>query len=85
MKAAIVKIGNSRGIRIPKPVFDQCGFANEVELEVENRRLVIRPSSTTRANWEKSFSLMAKKGDDAIQSEYATMPNDWDETEWEWK
>ena len=85
MKAAIVKIGNSRGIRIPKPVFEQCGFTNEVELEVENHRLVVRSSSRPRARWEESFSLMAKKGDDVLQSEYETMPNGWDETEWEWK
>lgn len=85
MKAAIVKIGNSRGIRIPKPVFEQCGFTNEVELEVENHRLVVRPISAPRANWEESFRLMAKKRDDVVQSEYESMPNDWDKTEWEWK
>jgi len=85
MKAAIVKIGNSRGIRIPKPVFEQCGFADEVELEVENHQLVVRSSARPRASWEESFRLMAKKGDDVLQSEYETMPNDWDATEWEWK
>ena len=83
MKAVIVKIGNSRGIRIPKPVFEQCGFTDEVELEVENHRLVVRSSS--RASWEESFSLMAIKKDDVLQFENETMPNDWDETEWEWK
>jgi antitoxin MazE len=85
MKAAIVKIGNSRGIRIPKPVFEQCGFTDEVELEVENHRLVVRSISLPRANWEESFSLMAKKGEDVLQSENETISNDWDGTEWEWK
>jgi antitoxin MazE len=85
MKAAIVKIGNSRGIRIPKPVFEQCGFTNEVELEVEDRRLVVRSRSRPRATWEESFRLMAKKEDDGLLSEYETMSNDWDDTEWEWK
>lgn len=85
MKAAIVKIGNSRGIRIPKPVFEQCGFTNEVELEVENHRLVVRSSSKPRAGWVDSFKSMAQKGDDVFQTEYESMSNEWDGTEWEWK
>jgi len=85
MKAAIVKIGNSRGIRIPKPIFEQCGFTDEVELEVENDRLVVRSNSKPRASWEKSFSSMTKRGDDVLKPEDHTMSNDWDATEWEWK
>lgn len=85
MKAVIVKIGNSRGIRIPKAVFEQCGFTDEVELEVENHRLVVRSCSKPRATWEESFRSMAQKGDDILQPEYETILNDWDKTDWEWK
>jgi antitoxin MazE len=85
MKASIVKIGNSRGIRIPGPFFEQCGFKDEVEIEVENHKLVVRPSSKTRANWEAAFKSMTQKGDDALQSEYGNISNDWDKSDWEWK
>lgn len=44
MKAALVPIGNSQGIRIPKAILDQCGLSGEVEMTVEGEALVIRPS-----------------------------------------
>ena len=43
MKAAIIKIGNSQGLRIPKPIIKQCGFNQEVELEVHDKKLIIKP------------------------------------------
>jgi antitoxin component of MazEF toxin-antitoxin module len=36
MKAAVVRIGNSRGVRIPKALLEQCRFRDTVELEVED-------------------------------------------------
>jgi len=85
MKASIVKIGNSRGIRIPKPILEQCGFADEVELEVEDNRLIVRSESTPRAGWVESFRAMAENRDDDLPSDYGNLSNDWDDLEWEWK
>lgn len=85
MKATIVKIGNSRGIRIPKPFLEQCGFKDEVELEVEDNSLVIRSSSTPRKGWEDSFKAMASKRDDSLDSNYEDLPNEWDQSDWKWK
>jgi len=51
MKAAIIQIGNSQGLRIPKPILQQCGLEGEVELEVHDKELVIKstsPPSQTR-------------------------------------
>ena len=82
MKAAIIKIGNSRGIRIPKPIFTQCGFQNEVELEVHDSQLVIRSPHRTREGWDQAFKLMSKNGDDKLIDDTGSS---WDESEWEWK
>jgi antitoxin (DNA-binding transcriptional repressor) of toxin-antitoxin stability system len=49
MKARIVRIGNSQGVRIPKPLLEQTGLADEVELEVEGDCLVIRATGRPRA------------------------------------
>lgn len=81
MRALIVKIGNSHGIRIPRPLLDQCGFENEVELEVQNNSLVIKARKQTRENWESAFKKMAKKKDDQLSE---TIPTDWENGEWEW-
>jgi len=81
MKASIIKIGNSHGIRIPKPLLDQCGFENEVELEVHNNSLVIKPRKKLRQNWENAFKKMADNNDDRL---IESPSSDWDNGEWEW-
>jgi antitoxin component of MazEF toxin-antitoxin module len=43
MRARIIKIGNSQGIRIPKPLLEQTGIEGEANLEVENHQIIIRP------------------------------------------
>ena len=85
MKASIVKIGNSRGIRIPKPVCEQCGFEDEVELEVHNNELVIRSSHKAREGWGDTFQAMAKQGDDVLLDGETVSTSAWDNEEWEWK
>lgn len=48
MRARVVKIGNSRGIRIPKPLLEQTGIMDDVELEVEKNQIIIRPVTNPR-------------------------------------
>jgi antitoxin MazE len=85
VKATIVKIGNSRGIRIPKPVFEQCGFKNEVDMEVHNHELVIRSARKPREGWNEAFRSMEKHGDDVLLDFVAESGPAWDDEEWEWK
>ena len=85
MKATITKIGNSKGIRIPKPILEQCDLKGEVDLEVRNHELIIRSPYSPRKNWEQSFREMAKRSDDILLDSVAETPAKWDEEEWEWK
>jgi antitoxin MazE len=67
MKAEIITIGNSRGIRIPKLVLEQCGIKKEISLEIENDRIVITPAKRKpRSGWDHAFGLMGQNGDDAL-------------------
>ncbi len=84
MKVNLVKIGNSRGIRIPKPVIEQCGFGEEVEMVVQNNELVIRSSSSVREGWSTAFARMAEYREDELLDRVAEAPTGWDEEEWEW-
>ena len=43
MRTRIVKIGNSQGVRIPKLLLERSNLAEEVELEAEDDRIIIRP------------------------------------------
>jgi len=83
MKVTIIQIGNSRGIRIPKPILKQCKLQDEVELEIHNNELVIRSLHSPREGWEKKFATMAVKGDDVLLDK--EFQSKWDEEEWQWK
>jgi len=80
----IIKIGNSQGIRIPKPLLEHAGLGEEVELEVQDNCIVIRPVEKPRQGWEEAFRVMAEHGDDQLLDEDLTGRTRWDEEEWEW-
>ena len=67
MKVNIVSIGNSKGIRIPKSILDQCNFNKEADLEVENNKLVIKPvKKKIRDGWVSAFRLMHERKEDVL-------------------
>ncbi len=84
MRARIVKIGNSQGIRIPKPLLEQTGISDDVELEVKQNQIIIRPVSNPRAGWDDAFEAMAKMGDDEIIDKIENISHSWDDNEWQW-
>jgi antitoxin MazE len=84
MKIRIVRIGNSQGIRIPKPLLEQTGLRDEVEVSVQDDALIIRPARKPRAGWADAFREMARRGDDALLDDAPPSLSSWDEDEWEW-
>ncbi len=78
----VVKIGNSRGIRIPRTVLEEAGLTDEVEMKVEGNKLIIQASRHPRQGWDEHFADMAEKGDDQLLDE--TSQTRWDEEEWTW-
>jgi len=84
MKARIVKIGNSRGIRIPKPLIKQAGLGEEVEIVVEDNRLVIAPVEPARSGWLEAFKKMAESRDDTLLDADELPSTRWDREEWKW-
>ena len=84
MRASIVRIGNSHGIRIPKVVLEQTQLSGEVELEVKDHKIVISHVRKSREDWERQFKLMAERGDDKLLDVGMVGLSSWDEEEWEW-
>ncbi len=66
MRAQIIRIGNSQGVRIPKPFLQQIGIGTEVEIEIQGDQIVISSAEHPREGWEEAFRLMAKNGDDRL-------------------
>ena len=82
-KTRIVRIGNSRGVRIPKVWLDQLDLGEEVELSVHADRLVIRPLHCARQGWEERIRVsLEKEGEEPPLEEWP--PTAWDSSEWEW-
>ncbi len=82
IRTRIVKIGNSQGIRIPKPLLEQSGIEAEVEIEVEGDRIIIRPAARSRVGWDEAFATMAERKDDVLLDDVST--TNWEQVEWEW-
>ena len=66
MKTKIIRIGNSQGVRIPKPLIEESGITGEVDMILRDNEIILRSAETTRKNWEESFKKMAEQGDDAL-------------------
>ena len=79
MRAKLVRIGNSRGLRLSKPVLQQVGLDDVVELTVEPGLLSIRPVAQPRAGWEESAASRPPKGllDEPASTRF-------DDEEWTW-
>lgn len=82
MKTRLVRIGNSRGIRLPKPLIIQAGLTEEVELHVRDGAIVIERASTPRAGWAEAAKEMHERDEDQLLDPLT--PTRFDEEEWEW-
>jgi antitoxin MazE len=79
----IVRIGNSRGIRVPKALLEQAQLAGEVELHAEPGRLVVRAIRQSRAGWAEAAAEMHGHDDDRLLD--APEATRFDGEEWEWR
>ena len=67
MLVSVVAIGNSKGIRIPKAILDQCNIRDRLELEVEGGRIILEPvRDNPRKDWGKAFQVMAANAGDTL-------------------
>ena len=82
MKARIVRIGNSRGVRIPKPLLEEAGLEDEVHLTLAPDGILISPATVARAGWTDAASLIRERGEAGLLD--APLSTRFDESVWEW-
>ena len=80
MKTNIVRIGNSKGMRLPKPILDQSGLEGAVEIEVEGHRLVIRTAHAARGGWIRPSLPGPKKATIPCWTRGVMFATEWDKT-----
>lgn len=66
MRARIVRVGNSRGIRLPKVLLEHAALSDEVELVAEPGRIVVAGIRRPRAGWAEAAELMHQRGEDRL-------------------
>jgi antitoxin MazE len=85
MKTKLIRIGNSQGVRIPKPLIKESGLSEDIEMILRDNEIILRSPEETRKDWDQSFEKMAEKGDDQLlDKEDVEFPGEWDQTEWTW-
>ena len=66
MLSALIKIGNSKGVRIPASLLKEYDFGDEVILELQETGILVKPAKKPRAGWSKAFEKMRLYNDDAL-------------------
>jgi antitoxin MazE len=84
MKAKIVRIGNSQGVRIPKIMLTDSRLEEDVELEVVDEGILIRPAKNPRQNWDTAFREMADEDADELVIDDRDAKTDFEQESWRW-
>lgn len=66
METSIIKIGNSKGLRLSKTILEKYNIKDKVELILEKGQIIVKPIVTPRKNWEEEFKKMNENGDDNL-------------------
>ena len=82
MKARLVRIGNSRGVRLPKPLIEEARLKDEVQLRVRDGAIVITSMTRPRAGWAEAAREGRRQGDGGLLDE--PIPTEFDLKEWRW-
>ena len=82
MKTKLVRIGNSRGIRLSKGIIDQAGLTEEVDLSVRQGSIVIARVSAARSGWAEAARQMRQHKEDVLLD--SPVSTKFDEKEWKW-
>ncbi|WP_419840224.1 AbrB/MazE/SpoVT family DNA-binding domain-containing protein [Candidatus Poriferisodalis sp.] len=83
MDARIVPIGNSRGVRLPKPLIEEAGLGERVSLRVVDGGVLIEPRPEARTGWAKAARLARERGDEVVVEPWPLTGFDIDAWEWE--
>jgi antitoxin MazE len=82
-RTRIIQIGNSKGIRVPKVLLEHAQLPEEVELQAENGRLIVRAARHARSGWAEAAKAMRARGDDELLDEPTS--SEFDKKEWRWR
>ncbi len=83
MKTRLIRIGNSRGIRIPKALIEEANLDVALRMRVVETGLLVERAGDARAGWAEAARQLQDRGDGGLLDD--PVPTLFDESEWEWK
>lgn len=78
MRTSLRRFGNSQGIIIPKGVLSLLQIEGEVDLEVVDRRIELRPVTGRRAGWAEAFAALPAEALELSEEDEAFLSFDLD-------
>ena len=72
MQTNLIRIGNSKGVRLPKAVIEQAGLTSQLEVEVSGNAVIIRSACQLREGWGSAAAACRQADEDRL--------DDWDTT-----
>lgn len=67
MVISLIKIGNSKGIRLPENIIEQYHLKDELEIELTENEIILKPvEHQARKGWDIAFKKMHTAGDDKL-------------------
>ncbi|CAN5157652.1 AbrB/MazE/SpoVT family DNA-binding domain-containing protein [soil metagenome] len=66
MEQSIIKIGNSKGLRLSKSILERYQIKDKVEVILEEGQIIIKPIDEPRKGWDQAFKKMNENGDDQL-------------------
>lgn len=83
MRTRLIRIGNSRGIRIPKAIVEAAGLDASLQMRIVDTGLLLeRVEDDPRVGWAEAARELVDRGDGGLLDDPA--PTVFDESEWEW-
>ena len=82
MKARLIEIGNSRGVRLPKTMIAEAGLHEDVEIRLQEGAIVILPARPPRSGWSEAAQSLRERDDDLLLD--PPTPTRFDDQEWDW-
>ena len=87
MQLQLRQIGNSQGVILPRPLLQQVGISQDIEVEVADGAIILRPARSQphpRADWDQAFAKAVETGHTPDDDLFESLSNTFDQTDWQW-
>ena len=62
----VIKIGNSKGIILPKTILSKYDIKNQLEITLGEVDFILKPINKPRAGWAEASKKISKLGEDRL-------------------